>query len=129
MAGTTSAFEAVEVHHRVQASLVDLVEELVRKGGDRALAEETITRLVDFTAAHFQTEERLMRQLGYPQAGAHGDEHARLLEVVRAIRAAHASQEPGAGRTGELRSWLADHISTMDAAFVEWCTASGARPV
>jgi len=118
---SSSGQESVEVHHRVQASLVDLLEELLRRGGDRALAEETLTRLVDFTAAHFQTEESLMRQHGFPQAQEHAGEHGRLLAAVRRIRAAHAAGDPrGADLVGELRSWLMDHVHAMDASFLEW---------
>ena len=129
MAGATGGLEAVDVHHRVQASLVDLVEQLLRRGGDRALAEETITRLVDFTAAHFQAEERLMSEYAYPQAEGHGAEHARLLVVLRGIQSAHAAQgAEGPEQATRLRSWLSDHIANMDKTFLEWCAATGARP-
>ena len=118
------ALEAVEVHHRVQGSLIDLLGQLVTGGSERALAEETLTRLVDFTLAHFHTEERLMRQLGYPRAGAHAAEHVRLMSDIRAIQAGHAAGDPGgAERMAELRRWLLEHIQGMDGAFLDWHAA------
>jgi len=127
MAGPSSGLETVDVHHRVQASLVDLVEQLLRQGGDRALAEETLARLVDFTHAHFETEENLMRRCGYPEASAHAAEHASLMEAVRQIQAAHAVGGGGAERAVELRAWLANHVRGADAAFVDWCSAHDVR--
>jgi len=122
MDGPSSGLETVDVHHRVQASLVDLVEQLLRQDGDRALAEETITRLVDFTHAHFETEENLMRRYGYPNGAAHSAEHEALMASIRRIQAVHAEGgRGGAERAGELRTWLTDHIRGMDAAFIDWC--------
>jgi len=118
--------EAVEVHHRVQASLVELLEQLLRRGHERALTEETIARLVDFTLAHFKTEERLMKQYAYPDAEAHAAEHVRLMEAVRRIQAAHASGgEGGSEQLAELRPWLLEHIQRTDGPFLTWCTTRG----
>ncbi len=121
-----TGIETVDVHHRVQMSLVGLVEQALQRGGDGAVAGEALGRLADFTQAHFQTEEQMMRRHGYPQAEAHAEAHRRLLEEVRVVQRAHArGAEEGAGVAGSLRGWLLDHVRGMDQAFGEWCTARG----
>jgi len=118
--------ETVDVHHRVQMTLVGLVEQALRRSGDRAVAEEALTRLADFTQAHFQTEEHLMRRHAYPQVEAHAEAHRRLLDEVRVVQRAHAGgAADGADVAGSLRGWLLDHIRGMDRAFGEWCAARG----
>jgi hemerythrin-like metal-binding protein len=125
MSERPTGIETVDVHHRVQMSLVGLVEQALHQGGDGAVAGEALGRLADFTQAHFQTEEQVMRRHGYPQVEAHAEAHRRLLEEVRGVQQAHARGAEGAGAAGSLRRWLLDHVRGMDQAFGEWCTARG----
>jgi len=129
MAESPTGIETMDVHHRVQAGLVDLLEQLLVQGGDRVLTEETLTRLADFAEAHFRTEEQLMGQHGYPGRDGHAGAYVGLMESVRAIQRAHAGGAAGGAATAAaLRSWLLDHVRTADAAFAEWCRANGVRP-
>jgi hemerythrin len=126
MAEPTTGIETIDVHHRAQIGLVDLLEQLLTSGGDRALVEETLARLVDFTQAHFQTEERLMGKHGYPDGEAHARMHGRLLEGARAILRAHASgAASGPQSAADLRGWLLDHVRGADRDFGEWCRERG----
>jgi hemerythrin len=128
MAESPTGIETMDVHHRVQGGLVDLLEQLLARGADRALADETLTRLVDFTQAHFRTEEHLMGKHGYPGRASHAEAHARLSETVLAIQRAHAGGVVrGPETAAALRAWFQDHVQDMDAAFAAWCQANGVQ--
>jgi hemerythrin-like metal-binding protein len=126
MAEPTTGIETIDVHHRAQIGLVDLLQHLLTTGGDRALVDETLTRLVDFTQAHFQTEEQLMGKHAYPDREAHARAHGRLLEGVQGIVRAHASGgASGPQSAADLRGWLVDHIRGADRDFGAWCRERG----
>jgi hemerythrin-like metal-binding protein len=126
MAEPTTGIETIDVHHRAQIGLAELLQQLLKTGGDRALVEETLTRLVDFTQAHFQTEEQLMGKHAYPDREAHARAHERLLEGARAILRAHASgASSGPQGAADLHGWLLDHIRSADRDLGEWARERG----
>jgi hemerythrin len=125
--GVVTGVQTMDADHRLQASLIDAFEALLRRKDDIGLAEKTIARLLDFTSVHFLTEELLMQHYGYPKLDGHKAEHARLLE-----RAAEISKKIGSGEGAaldELRKWLVDHIRSMDQAFALWCSENRVRLV
>jgi len=119
--------ESMDTEHRLQVSLVNALEELVRQNTDPALVAKTLTQLVDFTSVHFLSEELMMRLYAYPQHDAHKAEHGRLTDNVADIRrSVEAGEVKAALHTiDELHRWLADHIRSMDQAFALWCAKNG----
>ncbi len=128
--GLATGVEAIDTEHRLQVSLVDALDALVRKGDDPALAEKTLGQLVDFTNVHFLSEELMMRLYSYPQHDAHKLEHARLVDEVDALRRqmVEGDAQPALETIGRLRPWLAGHIRSMDQAFTRWCEKNGIHP-
>ncbi len=125
--GIGTGVDSMDTEHRLQVSLVNALEELVRQGKDAELATRTLTQLVDFTNVHFLSEELMMRLYAYPQHDAHKAEHARLTDQVGEIqRRVHAGEQKAALETIEtLHRWLAGHIKSMDQAFALWCAKNG----
>jgi hemerythrin len=128
--GITTGIASIDSEHRLQVSLVNALEEVLRQGTDRALAERTVQQLVDFTSVHFRSEELMMRLFAYPQLEAHAQEHARLLDQVEEIRrsAEGDDQSRALEQIGALRTWLTSHIKSMDQSFALWCARNGIRP-
>ena len=117
----------IETHHRLQLGLLGALEEILRQGKDRALADETLARFVDFTRVHFQAEEALMALAEYPDTGAHAAAHARFLERAREVQRVAAAAEPAqalAAVTG-IGAELRDHIIGFDEDYERW---SATRP-
>jgi hemerythrin len=121
---------SMDAEHRLQVSLVNAIEELVRSGKDPELTGKTTVQLVDFTNVHFLSEELMMRLYSYPQHDAHKIEHARLIEQVADIQRQVASGDSAAALEGvaALHDWLAKHIRSMDQAFALWCAKNHHHP-
>ena len=119
--------ESMDTEHRLQVSLVNALEELVRQNTDASLVTKTLTQLVDFTSVHFLSEELMIRLYAYPQHDAHKAEHGRLTDHVAEMR----RQIEGGERTAVmetidgLHKWLTGHIRTMDQGFALWCAKNG----
>jgi hemerythrin len=118
----------VETHHRLQLSLLEALEHILRQGKDRAVADETLARFVDFTRVHFQAEEALMALADYPDTDAHASAHGRFLAEAREVqRAAAAAEAPRAlAAVAGLGTALRDHINGFDLDFDRW---NETRPV
>jgi len=121
---------SIDAEHRLQVSLVNAIEELVRSGRDQDLTLRTITQLVDFTNVHFLSEELMMRLYSYPQHDAHKSEHAQLIGQVADIRRkVEAGETASALETvNALHDWLTKHIRSMDQAFALWCAKNRIHP-
>jgi hemerythrin len=127
--GIGTGVASVDTEHRLQVSLVNALEELLRRKQDPALVERTLAQLVDFTSVHFHSEELLMRLYSYPHLEAHAAAHAKLLEQAGTIREQQRSD--GAGPLAivdELRAWLVTHIKSMDQQFALWLAKNGINP-
>lgn len=82
--------------------------------------EERIAFLVDYTFMHFDSEERLLEEVGYPDLEAHKQAHLEFRERMLAIQHAYRAN-PSAVSAEELlalvQDWFAHHILGEDMRF------------
>jgi hemerythrin len=82
---TPSANPALDGEHRVQVALINALCAVVE---DRATGEEIgriLERLVDYSKAHFLSEELLMRLDSYDGFDQHVEDHADMLDALAAL--------------------------------------------
>ncbi|HEY1338046.1 MAG TPA: bacteriohemerythrin [Bryobacteraceae bacterium] len=88
-------------------------------GQGKAAMAKVLDRLVQYTAAHFAHEERLMAQHNYPDLAAHHAEHEALTKQVLDFQ--EKFQTGQALVTVQLlqflKSWLEKHIQGTDARY------------
>lgn len=91
--------------------------EALRKG-DRAEVVPILAYLEDYAVHHFELEERLMRELGYPGLDAHAAAHRTFREEFAANVADLAARGPTALVAltvhNWLSDWLRDHLGGVD---------------
>jgi hemerythrin len=127
--GIGTGVDSMDAEHRLQVSLVNAIEELVRSGGGAELAGKATAQLVDFTNVHFLSEELMMRLYSYPQHDAHKLEHAGLVEQVADLqRKVAAGDATALEAIDALHGWLTKHIRSMDQAFALWCAKNHHHP-
>ncbi len=106
----------MEAEHRVQLGLLKAFHEALGRADGRAAAGVLLHQLLDYSEAHFVSEQILMREHAYPGYEGHVAEHDRLLEQLRQIvldwdRGDTVSLEQRAKR---VEDWLLGHIRTTD---------------
>jgi hemerythrin len=128
--GIGTGVGSMDTEHRLQVSLVNALEEVLRQGHDRALAERTLAQLLDFSGVHFHSEELMMRLYAYPQLDVHAAAHGKLLEQAGEIRRRFEAGDTAQALAVivELRGWLVNHIKSMDQAFALWLAKNDIRP-
>jgi hemerythrin len=125
---------SVDIHEidRQHKRLFGLFNELydaMQEGHADDVIEKVLTRLVDYTAYHFETEEKLFAQYGYHDEAAHRAEHANFVEQVKMlVQKLKAGDVHVSLATLKLLSdWLNQHILGSDQKFAPFLLANGVR--
>ena len=113
---------ATEREHEIQ---VGLLRELCRAAGshgDPAVVGEILARLIDYSEAHFASEELLMRMKSYEDYEEHVEDHAQMLDALHGIAAEHARGASSliAGHATESLEFIGRHIATKDRRFADY---------
>lgn len=111
--------------------LVDIINELdaaVQSGhGDDGLAS-IVARLLEYTQYHFDYEEKLLEQHGYPAFDAHKLEHDSLEEKVGFIENMVKSDDfHGDQLLDFLQIWLREHILSIDMNYAPYLLEKGVQ--
>ncbi len=87
------------------------------------LVDTQIKMLERYTIEHFAREERLMRQIGYPEIDRHLALHEQFRASVRRLRTLWAGVNTPEIQTEivrELSQWLENHILVADRDYGKW---------
>ena len=109
--------------------LIDRVNKLVdscTSGKEKNVAIQTLDFLMDYTVFHFDAEEKLQEEAGYPELSAHRAQHAQFKQAVEELKEMLEEEEGPtdafvAAVNKNVSDWLVNHIKQSDkkvAAFV-----------
>jgi hemerythrin-like metal-binding protein len=89
---------------------------------DRLGILRILNGLVQYAEEHFQREEAMMADRGYPELEAHQQIHAGLFETIFQLQTKleEASVKMEKETVDFLRHWLTDHIAEHDTAFARF---------
>ena len=116
VAESTASYRAtLDVEHRVQVGLIDALCDAVESGKPEDAVTLILEQLVDYSKAHFMSEELLMRLDSYSGFDEHVSDHAHMIEALEALSGSQMQLIPGQARA--LLSFLIRHIETRDASY------------
>ena len=91
---------------------------LALRAGDRAEVLPLLVYLDEYVAHHFEAEERLMRELGYPGREAHAAAHQAFRADFAAVLRDYRRSGPTALVALTVHNWLSDwlrkHVGGVD---------------
>ncbi len=118
----TASNADTEREHEMQLGLLRELCRAAGANGDPAVVGEILERLIDYSEAHFMSEELLMRLKSYDDYEDHVDDHVMILETLRGIAAGHARGDSSlvAGRAAETLDFIVKHIATRDRRFADY---------
>jgi hemerythrin len=112
----------MDAEHQVELSLLAEVRAAMYERGDRALAIDILTQLIDHTNVHFSSEQMLMRLTAFPDFQAHQLEHDELMRQAHTLLA-HVETgeiEPTVRFIDAMTTWLTDHMVQKDRALARF---------
>jgi hemerythrin len=106
----------IDAEHRNLFDLINASHAAYARGETQREIAYVLNRLTAYAEEHFQHEEKLMRDNGYPQLDAHHELHSALVLSIFAINERLAADTVMASKeTAQfLKSWLLDHILKHD---------------
>lgn len=109
----------IDEQHRI---LIDAINQLAsaESQGDRPAIAMIIDELISYTAFHFNFEEQLMEDAGYPELESHRRTHQGFVKRVQELREEfiyYRRRQLGERILGLLRDWLREHILGEDQAY------------
>jgi hemerythrin len=121
----------VETEHRVQLELLRSLQEALAQGDEgRSVSGDLLRHLLDYSEAHFLSEQLLMRLHAYPAYGEHVQEHDRLIETLRTLcdEWSRGEGEAAGNLLRRVEEWLLTHMKTTDEVLADYLAEHGPRP-
>ncbi len=120
--------DAFDYDHKILVDLINQLHEAYAAGKGPDALRPAFDLLMEYTDKHFEREEALMREHGYPDLDDHIRAHNALREQVLSYH-----RDFNAGRTrglfiellGFLNNWLRLHILEEDMAYKDFFQARG----
>ncbi|MFO7734874.1 MAG: bacteriohemerythrin [bacterium] len=119
--------EKIDNQHRKLISMINELNDKMRQGKGKEVLEKIISDLINYTAIHFQTEEKLFEKFRYPETAVHKKEHTDFVRKVSDFQ-----KNFKAGKLGLsidimsfLSSWLKNHIKGTDKKYSEFFKEKG----
>jgi hemerythrin len=120
--------ELIDQQHR---ELIDRVNKLLESCEDRnekRMAIQTLNFLLDYTVFHFEAEEKLQEESGYPDLKGHKAQHQDFIKSVNELLEMLEEEE---GPTDafvsavntNITQWLLNHIQIRDKAVAAYIQA------
>ncbi|MEJ2694324.1 MAG: bacteriohemerythrin [Candidatus Thiodiazotropha sp.] len=104
--------------HKELFDRVNALNEAVGNGNRDDIGNR-LDYLIDYVVEHFQTEERLMEQRGYPGLEQHRQEHENLVSTCADLQGRFHSDEADIeeGTMAFIKNWLDHHIPQIDKSY------------
>jgi hemerythrin len=110
--------------------LMDTLNELrtmLVHGGERRSICLQLERLIEFTRMHFECEEQLLQQQGFPGVKEHQTAHKHLLAKLYAAleQLNHDDCEHFSSLLEFLPAWYLEHVEQLDRPYGIWLNDRG----
>jgi hemerythrin len=121
--------EDVDNQHQKLIDLINKLYDAMSVGKGKDVLGPVLTELVDYTTYHFNTEERLFQQNGYPEYAGHKMAHDELAAKTKALKKEFdtGNKKLSIDVMLFLSNWLNDHIMEEDKKYAPFLTSKGVR--
>jgi hemerythrin len=111
----------IDTQHKALFKAVNDLADSFKTGTSKTQVKECLDFLVKYTVDHFSTEEKIMREMGYPKLTSHIVEHTQLVEKAKDLQVKLAEGKPVTMEvTTFLSNWLKHHINEVDMGYAEF---------
>jgi methyl-accepting chemotaxis protein/hemerythrin len=112
----------IDSQHRILVGMINQVHEasLEKDPAHKNLVLKIdLQHLIEYTIYHFETEEKLLKEINFPGLAAHHEEHEKLKkEVMDFVDQFNRGEEIIESLLKFLKYWLQFHILKTDMEFV-----------
>jgi len=114
--------------HRTLIELAEALIHAVERPGTGASTRDVLDDLVECTVAHFEEEERVLRELDWPGLPTHLEAHDLLLRTLLKFKADLRYGRLTPEETADfITDWVVAHILDEDRQYCDYLHARGVR--
>jgi hemerythrin len=118
-----------DTQHKKIVDLINSLHEGMKQGKGRETIGPVLNELVNYTAFHFRSEEKLFDKYGYPETIRHKRMHEDLVAEVMEFK---NSFDNGKGVVtvdlmNFLKNWLTNHIQKSDKTYSVFLNGKGVK--
>jgi hemerythrin-like metal-binding protein len=119
--------KAMDDQHGIIMDTMNELRQMIVQGRERRVICDQLDRLIEFTQRHFESEEQLLAQRGFPGLQDHRAAHARLMSQIQAAveHAKHSEDVEIQPLFHFLRAWYMEHIEGLDRQYGPWLNQRG----
>ncbi|MFQ3573295.1 MAG: bacteriohemerythrin [Thermodesulfovibrionales bacterium] len=121
----------IDNQHKKLVELLNHVHDSVQNKKGKDIMNKALTELVNYTKDHFATEEKYMKQYGYPEFEKHKKEHEDLAKRVAEFQQKYSKSSDDPLLVQELsiflKSWLTNHIVGTDKKYAPFLLSKGLK--
>lgn len=112
----------IDEQHEHLFEIVNTMYDSIVRGDEQNALEEILSELIDYTVYHFQTEEELFKEFGYPDYDEHKIQHDNLCKEVLELQEQFQLKVVTISFEvmNFLSGWLQDHTTTSDLKFADF---------
>jgi hemerythrin len=121
--------DSIDAEHKKLIGLINQFYDGISSKSSREKIVEIVKGLKEYTAYHFATEEKYMKQFGYPGFDEHKAQHDAFVEKVMDY-----SERLKDGRfvisleiTNFIKEWITKHIMGTDKKYSAFLVAKGVK--
>lgn len=114
----------IDIQHKRLVEALNKLLEACSKGQGRSKLKKFTEFLYEYTTTHFEDEEKLQKEIGYPDYISHKKYHEDFKKAVLEIMEELERDGPNIVLTGKINSkigdWLVSHIKREDFKIAEY---------
>jgi hemerythrin len=118
----------IDEQHRELFARIDSLLAATHDRRARAEVGRLLTYLGDYVVSHFEAEERIMAESGYPELAPHRAEHQRFVAEYARLFQDYRADGPGPTFVikfgNRVTSWLCEHICRTDRQLADYLNTS-----
>ncbi len=113
----------MDSHHQKLFDILNVIHDAAREGRGEEIIETQLNELASYTKYHFNEEDKLMVQTGYPGLESQRQAHKAFLDKIADYQ---AEVQNGNGLfvvsnvAVTVKDWLKQHILTMDMQYEDY---------
>ncbi|MCU7853144.1 MAG: bacteriohemerythrin [Candidatus Thiodiazotropha sp. (ex Monitilora ramsayi)] len=117
----------IDEEHQKLLTLINNLQTAVLYPTGESFERQALSELVDYTKYHFEREEKLMQDNGYPEYEQHKQQHEEMIAKVSAFLSSYEKDREGTvdELTSFLKTWLIDHIAGTDQRYSQFLQDKG----
>jgi hemerythrin-like metal-binding protein len=114
---------SIDNQHKQIIEIINDLYSAMQAGEDADIVKPLLERLLAYTDMHFEFEEQVMEECGYPHLDEHRHLHDQLRHRTDDLRN-HVGLVTGSDLLHFLAEWWADHIQAADKQYAPYVAAS-----